>query len=138
VTALLLALAFFFSDPDCRSCDLLEHVAAALSEGDGAKFMEFLDRSTPGYEDIATNVNALTNQQGIAASIDVLQETGDDQKTVALADWYMEFTSKDALEHITRRRMRVHITMARKEKGRWKVTEIDPRTILDPVTTPQP
>jgi hypothetical protein len=133
MTALLLALAFFLSDPDCRSCDLLEHVAAALSESDGAKFMEFIDKSTPGYEEMATNVNALTAQQDIAASIDVLKETGSDQKIEALVDWFLECTSKDAVQHMTRRRMRVRITLAKMEKGRWKVIGMDPTAILDPV-----
>jgi hypothetical protein len=135
MTAILIACLLapaFLSDPDCRSCDLLEHVSGALSEGDGAKFMEFFDKSTPGYEDIATHVDALTAQQDIAASLDVLSESGDDHKIEALVDWFMQFTTKDALEHVTRRRMRVRVVMA-KFKNHWKVIEIDPRTILDPV-----
>lgn len=136
MTSILLACLLapaFLSDPDCRSCDLLEHVAGALSEGDGAKFMEYLDKSTPGYEDISTNVDALTAQQDIAASLDVLSESGDDRKVEALVDWFMQFTTKDALEHITRRRMRVRLVMA-KIKSKWKIIEIDPRSILDPVS----
>jgi hypothetical protein len=135
MTSLLIACLLvpaFVQEPDCRSCDLLEHVAGALSEGDAAKFLEYVDKSAPGYGDIAANVDALTAQQDIAASLDVLSEAGDANKTEALVDWFMQFTTKDALEHVTRRRMRVRIVTA-KVKGKWKVMEIDPRSILDPV-----
>lgn len=132
--ALTLAVFLFFQTPDCQSCDLLAEAASALSEGNSVRFFNFIDKSTPGYNDLVTNVNALTAQYDVSASLDVLSESGDDEKREALVDWFMQMASKDGTEHVTRRRMRVKIAQT-KFKGKWKITGIDPRSILDPIET---
>jgi hypothetical protein len=131
---LLLVTAFFQPGQDCRSCEALMGIAGALSNSDGPRFMDYIDKSAPAYEDIQTDVTALTAQNTIAASLDVLKESGDDQHVEALVDWYMQINSDDMLEHATRRRMRVTV-VERKIKGHWKVVSITPLSILDPVTT---
>jgi hypothetical protein len=133
ILALVALLAFHQDDAPCRACETLTAMAAALSDNDGVKFMAYLDKSTPGYYDIEANVNALTAQQDVAASLDVLEETGDDKQVVDTVDWFLQCTSQDALQVVTRRRMRVKVT-ARKEGKHWMVTAIDPRSILDPVS----
>ncbi len=137
MTAALLAFAFFYQGADCRSCDLLAKAASALSEGDGSRFAEFLDKSAPGYDTIVANVAALTAQDDVAASLDVLSESGDDDKIVALVDWFMQITSQDGLARVTRRRMRVKVTEIKTKKG-WKIGEISPDSILEPVTIQPP
>jgi len=138
ILALVALLAFHQGEEPCRACDTLTAIAAALSENDGVKFMAYLDKSTPGYYDIEANVNALTAQQDVAASLDVLEETGDDKQVVDTVDWFLMCTSQDDLQVVTRRRMRVKVT-SRKEGKQWMVTAVDPRSILDPVSpTPAP
>jgi hypothetical protein len=132
ILALLSLLAFHPDQEPCRACDTLTAMAAALSDNDGVKFMAYLDKSTPGYYDIEANVNALTAQQDVAASLDVLEETGDDQQAVDTVDWFLMCTSQDGLQVVTRRRMRVKVS-ARKEGKHWMVTAIDPRSIVDPI-----
>ncbi len=133
----LLAVALFWQEPDCRSCDVLANMAAALSEGNGISFMGYVDPSTPGYRDIETNVGALLAQDDVAASLDVLSESGNGEQVEALVDWFVQITSRDGFNRVTRRRMRINVT-EKKIKGKWKVTRIDPYSILDPVTIPQP
>jgi hypothetical protein len=131
--ALLLALAFFQPGEECRSCDALMGMAAALSNSDGPRFMDYIDKSAPKYGEIEIAVTALTAQNTITASLDVLKETGDDEHAEVLVDWFMQINSDDALEHVNRRRMRVTI-VERMVKKHWKVVSIMPLSILDPVT----
>jgi hypothetical protein len=131
--AVLLAMAFFQPGQECRSCDALMGMAGALSNSDGPRFMDYIDKSAPKYAEIETEVTALTAQNRITASLDVLKETGDDEHLEVLVDWFVEITSDDALEHATRRRMRVTIA-ERMVKKHWKVVSISPLSILDSAT----
>jgi hypothetical protein len=127
MTFLLLALAFFQPGQECRSCDALMGMAAALSNSDGPRFMDYIDRSAPKYGEMESAVT------GITASLDVLKESGDDEHVEVLVDWFMQLNSDDALEHVTRRRMRVTV-VERKVRGHWKVVSIAPLSIFDPAT----
>jgi hypothetical protein len=130
---LLLALAFFQTGQECRSCDALMGMAGALSNSDGPRFMDYIEKSAPKYGEIETDVTALTAQNSITASLDVLKETGDDDHVEVLVDWFMQINSDDALQHATRRRMRVTIVV-QKVKKHWKVVSLTPLAILDPAT----
>jgi hypothetical protein len=99
--------------------------------------VSYLDKATPGYEDILTNVSALTAQSDVSASLDVISESGDDENVEALVDWFMQITSKDGNERVTRRRQRVNVR-ERKIKGSWKIVVIDPVSILAPVAIAAP
>lgn len=131
MTLALLALGLFWQGADCRSCDLLANVASALSEGNEVRFMGFIDKSAPGYQDLEINVTALTAQNDVAASLDVLSESGDDDRVEALVDWFLQMTSKDGTEHLVRRRQRVKVTEIKTKTG-WKISSIDPISILSP------
>ena len=133
MTVLFLAVLCFWQDNDCRSCDLLSHLASALSEGNEVRFMGYIDKSTPKYQDIESNVTALTAQSDVSASLDVINESGDGEKVDVVVDWFMQMSSKDGTEHVTRRRQRVNVT-ERKFRDKWKVTAINPIAILAPVT----
>ncbi len=132
MTFLLLALAWFQPTSDCRSCEVLTGMAAALSNSDSPRFLDFIDRGAPQYAEIEQDVTALAAQNDISASLDVLKESGDDEHVEVLVDWFLQLNSKDSLEHSTRRRMRVTVT-ERKVKGHWRVVKIEPIGILDPV-----
>ena len=126
---LLLVLA---QDSDCRSCEVLSGMASALSENNSTRFMDFIDRSAPDRSGLQTNVDALTSQNQITCSIDVLEEKGDDEQLNALVDWYIVIRPNQASAATERRRMRVHLT-EKKRKRDWKVTDIEPRSILAPL-----
>ena len=129
----LLAIGFFQPGQDCRSCDALMGMAGALSSSDGLRFMDYIDKNATARSQIEANVLALTAQNTITASLDVLKESGDDDRLEALVDWFMEVTTDDALQHATRRRMRVTV-VEKKTKGKWKVVSLTPLSILDPTT----
>ncbi len=127
--AWLLGMALFWQGADCRSCDLLANAASALSEGSQVRFMGYLDKTAPGYEDIESEVGALTAQEDVSASLDVLSESGNDDRVEALVDWFMQMTSKDGTERLVRRRQRVTVTEIHTKSG-WKISRIDPISIL--------
>ena len=133
--ALVALLAYWQDSGQCRACETLTAMAAALSDNDGLKFMAYLDKTAPGYYDIEANVNALTAQQDVSASLDVLEETGDDKQVEDTVDWFLQCTSQNDLQVVTRRRERVKMT-ARKEGKHWMIVAITPRSILDPVIAP--
>ncbi len=137
MTSALLAILLFWQGADCRSCDLLANAASALSAGSSVRFMGYLDKDMPGYHDIEVNVSALIAQNDISASLDVLSESGDDDRVEALVDWFLQTTSKDGTEHVTRRRMRVRV-VERKVRGRWRIAGISPGSILDPIPVGSP
>jgi hypothetical protein len=78
-------------------------MAAALSEGNEISFISYLDKSTPDYQDISNNVGALLAQDEVAASLDVLSESGDDEKLEALVDWFVQITSRDGFNRVKKR-----------------------------------
>ena len=122
-------------DDPCRSCELISKAASALSEGDDVKFMGYLDKGAPHYYDIQMGVNALAAQQDIAASVDVLKETGDEGRIEAVCDFFLQLTSQDGNNTVTRRRERVTI-VEKKEKNGWRIVSISPISILRPVGAP--
>ena len=133
MTGLILAMVVAQSIQEkCRSCELISKAASALSEGDGGKFMSYIDKHAPRYYEIEVNVDALTSQQDISTSIDVLGETGDDNKVEAVCDFFLQLTSQDGYNTVVRRRERVTISESRGRKG-WVITSIKPDTILLPV-----
>lgn len=131
LTLTLFWQGFFLQSSDCRACDLLANLASALSEGNQVRFMGYVDKSTRGYQDLQNNVGALIAQNDVSASLDVLSESGDDDRVEALVDWFLQVTSKDGTEHLVRRRQRVKVTEIKTGSG-WKIAAIDPLSILDP------
>lgn len=133
ITALLA-----LQDPDpCRACEPLSIMASALSAGDPAKFLGQLDKKTPGYSDLEINVNALTNQDEILCSIDVLRESATDDRIEAEVDWYLQLRSRSETGPLERRRMIVKIIEEKQKHGGWKITSLSPLSILDPVQIKQ-
>jgi len=130
MTALVLMMALWLQEPACRSCDVVSHAASALAEGNAARFLQFVDKRTPGYAELEQNVTALLAANDVSASLDVLEETGDEAHEDVLVDWYLQARSKDGTDHLTQRRMRVTLGTAL-VKGKWKIVKIDPRGILD-------
>lgn len=133
MTASAMVFAFLlWQGADCRSCDVLADMATSLSANEGWRFMERIDKSTPGYEDLALKVNALTAQDDIVCSLDVLQEDGAADRIEALVDWYMDLTTRNDASPQERRRRRVKVVLRKFGKD-WRVVEIDPLSILDPM-----
>jgi hypothetical protein len=111
--------------------DLLAALASALSEGNGLAFLDRVDHAMPDYRKFEQNVLALTEQNEITASIDVIKQEGDDHTQALELDWYMEIHSLEPTGPMDRRREMVKCRVERQKK-KWKIVAIEPRTLFAP------
>jgi len=111
--------------------DLLTRLAAALSEGRPAQFLEAFDRSMPGYRTLETNVAALLGQYEVQSSIELLRdESAGATRTVEL-DWFLQLEEQRDAGAVTRRRERVSCRLEKRGK-KWKIAGIEPLAFFAP------
>jgi len=111
--------------------DLLGALASALSEGNGSAFLDHVDRATPDYSQLEQYIDALTDEDDVSCSIDILKQEGDDQKQTLQLDWVMQIHPRTPLGQVETRRRTVKLRLERKKK-RWKIVAIEPITLFAP------
>ena len=111
---------------------VLATLSASLSTNNASGALSVLDKQMPGYSGIEGNIEALTSQDDIATTIDVVS----DDETAGVhkldLDWFLQLTSRTNSNQLERRRVRVRVEM-RQIKGKWKITAIEPVSIFDPL-----
>jgi len=128
---LLLVAAPLLADGRQEMLDLLRELAAALSEGNGLAFLDHVDHDMPNYYKLEQNVLALTGQNQVSASIDMLQQEGDDHTQVLELDWFLEVRSREELGPLERRRETVKCRVERRKK-KWKIVAFEPIALFAP------
>lgn len=113
--------------------ELFTALASALSEGNGLAFLGHFDHSMPDYEQFASNILALTEQNEITSAIDVITDEGDDRTRRVAVDWIVQIRSRAESGPLVRRREIVKCRLER-EKKRWKVTSLAPLSLFAPPT----
>lgn len=131
-TFLMVLAAPLVADTHQEVLDLLRALAAALSEGNGPAFLDRVDHAMPDYYKLEQNVMALTEQDEVSCSIDILKQEGDDQSQTLELDWFLQIHSRDALGAVERRRQTVKIRLERQKKKKWKIVALDPITLFAP------
>jgi len=111
--------------------DFLGALAAALSEGNGSGFLERVDRAMPDYYKLAQYIDALTAEDEVSCSIDLLKQDGDGQTQTLQLDWFLQIHPRDFLGSVESRRQTVKIRLERKKK-KWKIVSLDPITLFAP------
>ena len=120
--ALLLMLG-----PQPPEFKVIADLANYLSQGNAPGAMDAFDKSTPGYQTLSNNIFAMVAQADISCTIDPVEQNGN----VIEVDWFLKLNSK-ADEGPTEQRQRtVKLTILKVGK-KWKITAIDPPSILDP------
>jgi len=112
--------------------DALASLAAALAESDPDGALEFFDSNMPAYADIEQKIEALTAQDNIDCSIDVVSDSESNGVHKLDLDWFMQLKSQGDSQQGERRRVRVQAEM-RQIKGVWKITSLSPGTIFEPI-----
>ncbi|HUJ21090.1 MAG TPA: hypothetical protein VLX58_06175 [Bryobacteraceae bacterium] len=131
--AFLLGLSLpLFAGPHQEVLDVLTALASALSEGNGLAFLDFVDHSMPEYEKLQRNIQALASQNEVLSAIDVLDETGDDQKQAVEVDWVLQIRSREQSGPLVRRRQTIKVVLERAKKKKWKVVSLDPVDFFAP------
>jgi hypothetical protein len=111
--------------------DLVTQMASALSEGNGLAFLERVDHAMPGYDKLEQNVLALTSQNEVLSSVEILKDEGDEQSRVVELDWFLQIRSREISGPLERRREVVKCRVER-EKKKWKVKSLDPAGFFAP------
>jgi len=109
----------------------LGELASALSEGNGLAFLDRVDHSMPDYYQLEQNILALTEQNEVSCSIDILKQEGDEQSQTLELDWFMQIQSRAMFGPLERRRQTVKCRLERRKK-KWKIEAIEPITLFAP------
>jgi len=111
--------------------DFLASLAAALSEGNGLAFLDRVDHAMPDYHKLEQNILAITEQNEVTASIDVIKQEGDDHTQMLTLDWFLEIRSREQGGPLDSRRETVKCRVERQKK-KWKIVALEPLTLFAP------
>jgi hypothetical protein len=111
--------------------DLLGRLATDLSDGDAARFLSHFDRAMPGYSRLRDLVGALLADGEVSSSIEIVRDSGGDQRRALELDWSLQIASPDQGTQASRRQARVKCAVERRGRS-WKVTALDPLDFFRP------
>lgn len=120
------------ADPRQEILDLLTALASALSEGNGLAFLDRVDHAMPDYHKLEQNILALTADNEIEATIDILKQEGDDLAQSIELDWFLQIRAREQNGPLERRRETVKCRLERGKKKKWKIVAIQPIAFFAP------
>jgi len=133
--ALLATLAApLLADASREAIDLFSVLASALSEGNGLSFLDRIDHAMEDYQKLEQDILALTAQNEVLSSIDVLKQEGDDHARAVEVDWFLQIRSREQSGPLERRREIVKCRIELK-KRKWKVISLEPLSFFAPPET---
>jgi hypothetical protein len=130
-TFLMALAAPLVADTHQDVLDFLGALTAALSEGNGSGFLDRVDHAMPDYYKLEQYIDALTSEDEVSCSIDMLKQEGDEQAQTLQLDWFMQIHPRDFLGSVESRRQTVKIRLERKKK-KWKIVSLEPITLFAP------
>ena|ERR1035438_3654202 len=110
----------------------LANLATALTESDADGALELFDSKMKTYPEVEQKLEALTAQDDINCSIDIVTDEESEGLHKLDLDWFMQIKSQIDDSQLERRRIRVQVEM-RQIKGVWKITSLSPLSIFDPL-----
>ena len=110
----------------------LANLATALTESDADGALDIFDSKMKTYPEVEQKLEALTAQDDINCSIDVVTDEESEGIHKLDLDWFMQLKSQIDDSQLERRRERVQVEM-RQIKGVWKITSISPVSIFNPL-----
>jgi len=122
--ALMTMMLFAATSPELK---VISDLASYLSEGNGPGAIDAFDKSIPNYQTLSDNIFAIVAQADVSCTIDPIEQKGN----VIEVDWFLKLNSKADEGPTERRQMNVKVTINKVGK-KWRITAIDPASILDP------
>lgn len=107
-------------------------LATALSENDPDSALAYFDAQIKDRGTIEANIEALAAQTDVTCAIDVVNDEESNGAHKLDLDWFMDLKSQGDDHRGEQRRERVSVEM-RQVKGKWKITAMQPLTILAPI-----
>ena len=125
--ALLLLISIAaVADPAADVLKVFRDAAEALTNDDGAVFLDNFDRDMPEYATLRTNVEGMLAAYEVGSTIEVVSDEGDDHARNVELDWLLLANRKDAINSVSEtRRQLVKCRLERRGK-RWKITRLEP------------
>jgi hypothetical protein len=136
------APAGFFAPPHGREAwDLIARIAGALTindvTDDGQKqqavatFLDGFDHAMPRYEQLRTDVSALSLEYRLENSIELRQNGGDDRMRNLELDWVMTLTDWQNSARSLQRRVTAKCRVVQLGK-RWRIASFEPLSLFAP------
>lgn len=113
----------------------IHYVAVSLSEGNGTDAMTPFEKSTPGYDKLASYFEALADQARVQSDVELIEESGSDTESKVSLRWTLTICLQTTGEVLERRVEEVHIRLVpgQSKKFRWKIVSLDPVELFNPV-----
>jgi hypothetical protein len=105
--------------------DTLRGATRALAEKQAEQFLGYFDRQMPGFPELQLNIAALVAAQGASSTIEIVTDSGDDQKRMMQIDWLLRAGAAPP------KRAVLKIALERRE-GKWMITALDPVSFFAP------
>jgi len=131
-TFLIAAAGIVRADPRQEVFDLFASMANGLSESNAQPFLAGLDPRMPGYQKLVADVQALVQQVEVLSSIDIIQDSGDDQHRTVQLGWSLRLTPKADTTATQVRRQQMIRCELEKQKKRWRVVSMEPAGFFAP------
>lgn len=127
----IIATSLARSDTPRELMDLFASMASALSEGNPGIFLRAVDSSMPGYERFAANIYALTTQNALSNSIEIISQKGDNRAQVVELDWLLTISGQGQSQIFVHREALVKCRLERQKK-KWRIVALDPADFFAP------
>jgi hypothetical protein len=113
----------------------IEYVAVSLSEGNGTDAVTPFDKSTAGYNKLASYFQALTDEARVQSDVELIEESGSDTESKVTLRWTLAICMQTSGEVLERRvkEVRVRLVPAKTKKLRWKIVSLDPIEFFNPI-----
>jgi hypothetical protein len=133
---LVFAASAVLADPRQEIYDLLGSMASGLSEENPAQFLKAFDPTMKGYAELAANVRAMVDQSDVMSTVELVDDSGDEQHHSVTVDWLLQLAEKQNSATATRRRQNLKIRLE-KQKKRWRIVSLEPLTFFAPLKVGQ-
>lgn len=118
-----------------RIARMLHDASRALQAGNAASFLSHFDRERfAGYTRLETDVVALTRQNQVASSIEIIEIKPDGEAYAVQVDWVLQLSLLSAPGPIESRQEQVTLRAAQVKK-RWKIVQLEPIGFFRPPDT---
>lgn len=125
-TALLLFSMIAFADPAADVLNVFSSAAEALTNDDASAFLDKFDRNMPGYAALRNDIEGLLAAYEVGATIEVVNDEGDNDKRAVELDWLLVTTQKNTFNSSQETRRRVVKCRLERRGKQWKITALEP------------
>jgi hypothetical protein len=96
----------------------------ALANQDADDFLSHFDPKMPGYAKLSDDVQALLARSEVSSTIEIISDSGDNQKQTLELDWLLQIDQNAASRRIVK-------CVLEKQGKKWKFVSFDPLNLFE-------